>query len=209
VRLDDFEDEEVAFLDERVVVEPDSKQAWHSAISGAPKRSAFSAVRPKCANLSISAPVVLPMPTTTSVSFVVGRLMTHSPLRRIILWLWFALEITQPTRDGVNSMTVRQPIVRIETSTETSDAALGRERRRPNCGLITGHRAQTSQASLGDRRRPDERRLNDMVQRRRQFGHHAARRHVLNRRDFDNGMVVSSGADFVAEPRSKPAEVQL
>ena len=88
-----------------------SKWAWHSAIGGAPTASAFPAVRPKWANLSISAPVVLPMPTTMSVRAAVGRLITHSPLSRIMGKLWLALEMTHPTSAGVNSIIVCQPMV--------------------------------------------------------------------------------------------------
>jgi hypothetical protein len=51
------------------------------------------------------------MPTTASISAVVGRLMTHSRLSRIMQKLWLRAEIMQPTSEGVNSRTVCQPRV--------------------------------------------------------------------------------------------------
>ncbi len=53
------------------------------------------------------------MPTTASVSAVVGRLMTHSPLARIISKLWLPPEIIRPTSDGENSRIVYHPSVMI------------------------------------------------------------------------------------------------
>ena len=84
MRLGHFEDEEIILLNERIVERRHSKLAWHSAISGASTELAFSAVRPNAANLSIFAPVVLPILTTMFVRAVVGRLITHSRLWRII-----------------------------------------------------------------------------------------------------------------------------
>jgi hypothetical protein len=60
-------------------------------------------------------------PITSSVSAVVGRLMTHSLLRRIGPKLWLPLAITQPTRDGVNSITVCQPMVMMLRSSPCAD----------------------------------------------------------------------------------------
>jgi hypothetical protein len=51
------------------------------------------------------------MATTVSFSLVVGRLITHAPLLRIMRKLWLPLAMTHPISDGVNSMTVCQPIV--------------------------------------------------------------------------------------------------
>jgi hypothetical protein len=42
---------------------------------------------------------------------VVGTLITHSWLRRIISKLWLALEMQQATSDGENSNTMCQPMV--------------------------------------------------------------------------------------------------
>src|SRR3990172_5586795 len=89
IRFHHFKDEEVVYIDLRASsCSRHSKQAWHSRISGASTLCALSGVSANSRNLSISAPEVLPIPTTTSVSAVVGRLMTHSPLLRIIWKLY-------------------------------------------------------------------------------------------------------------------------
>ncbi len=100
VGLHDFEDEEVVFRDQRRVVQAAFEIAWHSRMSGASTSLPCATVRPNFSNLSTSAPEVLPMPTATSVSAVVGRLTTHSLLRRIMSWLWLALEIMRPINEG-------------------------------------------------------------------------------------------------------------
>jgi hypothetical protein len=69
-------------------------------MSGASTSLASSAVKPHSSNLSISRPDVLPILMTVSVSAVVGRLITHCWLSRIIWKLWLPLEIIRPTSDG-------------------------------------------------------------------------------------------------------------
>ena len=50
----------------------------------------------------------------------------HSRLRRIISKLWLALEMTQPTSKGVNSTTVRQPIVMMFVGASCDDETVRR-----------------------------------------------------------------------------------
>jgi hypothetical protein len=57
--------------------------------------------------LSILAPTRVTDLTTASVRAVVGRLVTHSPLARIIPKLWLAAEMTQTTSEGENSRILR------------------------------------------------------------------------------------------------------
>ena len=45
------------------------------------------------------------------IATLVGTLITHSLLRRIISKLWLELEMQQPTSDGENSNTMCQPMV--------------------------------------------------------------------------------------------------
>jgi hypothetical protein len=54
--------------------------AMHSAMSGALTTAAFTGVRPKLRNLSVSAPEQVPIPTTVSDMSAVGMAMTHSPV---------------------------------------------------------------------------------------------------------------------------------
>ena len=51
------------------------------------------------------------MPTTVSTMSAVGRLITHSLLRRTRSKVWLPPAMMQPTSDGVNSITVCQPMV--------------------------------------------------------------------------------------------------
>ena len=83
MRLHHLDDEEIIALDQRVVMQP----AFEIGVAlGNSRRADLAPLlrgQTEAANLSISAPVVLPIFTTVSVSAVVGRLMTHSRLLRI------------------------------------------------------------------------------------------------------------------------------
>jgi hypothetical protein len=68
-----------------------SKFAKHSPINGALTFSPGNAVNPNSANLSMSRPELLPMPTTFAAMSTVGTLITHSLLLRIMSKLWFSL----------------------------------------------------------------------------------------------------------------------
>ncbi len=109
--LDDLEDEEVIAIDETIVRDP----AFQIRMAITQQRSATispaSAAMSNRSNLSTSRPEQFPMSTTRSIMPVVGMLITHSPLARIRSKLWFPPAMTQPTREGENSITVCQPIV--------------------------------------------------------------------------------------------------
>ena len=62
------------------------------------------------------------MPITLFTRSVVGTLITHSWLRRMISKLWLALEMQQATSDGENSNTMCQPMVMMFPSTPSSPA---------------------------------------------------------------------------------------
>src|SRR3954469_17406317 len=95
MRLHHLKDEEVVLVDEPVIMQPafEARMAlpdqWRPDVMsfGQGRRArgcVIAAVRPNAANLSICRPEVLPIPTTGSVSAVVGRLITHSRLLRIM-----------------------------------------------------------------------------------------------------------------------------
>lgn len=85
--------------------------AWHSAIPGTPTLTLSVVVSPNSSNLSILSPSQLPILETVSIMSADGRLTTHSPLSRIMRWLWLPDEIIAPQSDGVNSRMVCQPSV--------------------------------------------------------------------------------------------------
>src|SRR5215207_5442364 len=91
MRLHNLKDEEIVGVHQAPSCSRHSKLAWHSEMRGAATESASLRVRPNSENLSTFVPDVLPMPTTTSVSAVVGKLMTHSRLlyqRPSVLTRW-------------------------------------------------------------------------------------------------------------------------
>ena len=84
MRFDHLEDEEVVLIHERIVEQATFEASMALGNKRRLDRMSLLGCKAKLANLSMFAPVVLPILTTVSVSAVVGRLITHSRLLRII-----------------------------------------------------------------------------------------------------------------------------
>jgi hypothetical protein len=82
--FDHLEDKEIVLIHERIVEQATFEARMALGNKRGLDQMSLLAVRPNSLNLSMFAPVVLPILTTVSVRFVVGRLITHSRLLRII-----------------------------------------------------------------------------------------------------------------------------
>ena len=84
MRLHHLEDDEVVLVDEPVIMQPAFEARMALPDQWRPDVMCFSGCQAECRELVNLPPRVLPIPTTWSVSAVVGKLITHSRLLRIM-----------------------------------------------------------------------------------------------------------------------------